>query len=214
MACILPDVLRSGSRYERWREGIAASADVISIEPMGRFDGDTDVDVFILVLARRDQPPGRAWPSEPGAPHRIEHDWDVHVGSVVPHRHPERGPLVRYLHAAALPPLAVAEQRETRRFDGRVFDPPFVVVRRTSRPRTSPGPRLIANVIHGRGPVAVENHLLVLKPRVGGVLACRRLIEHLTGAAISASLNHSAARRHLTVGDLRRLPAPPGNLRG
>ncbi len=50
IAAILPDVLRSGSRYERWRRVVGAHAVVDEIVPYGPFDRHADVDVFLLRL--------------------------------------------------------------------------------------------------------------------------------------------------------------------
>ena len=48
IAAILPDVLRSGSRYAGWREWILASGCVIRETPVGLFDRWTDVDVYLF----------------------------------------------------------------------------------------------------------------------------------------------------------------------
>lgn len=214
LLAILPDVLRSGSRYERWRDGIAEMTVITRVQPAGRFDALTDVDVFVLAAQRRATSESSGWPpapvSDPRASGRtVESLFDVTVGPVVPHRHPDVGPSIRYLHAKALPPHTRTELALTRGFKGRTHEPPFVVVRRTSRPSQSARPRLIANVITGEGPVAVENHLLVLCPRRGGESACQALVTHLRAKATTDRLDATAARRHLTVGDLRNLPAPP-----
>ena len=47
IVAILPDVLRSGSRYDKWRE-IVSQNNEIDIKIVGRFDSKTDVDVFLL----------------------------------------------------------------------------------------------------------------------------------------------------------------------
>jgi hypothetical protein len=206
IACILPDVLRSGSRYAKWRNGLASDAEVVGLEAAGRFDLSADVDVFLLVLRRSDE--GSSWPTSAVVGRTLGQDFNVRVGAVVPHRDEAMGPRVRYLDARALPPLAERELLRWRRFAGTTFVPPFVVVRRTSRPRLSPGPRLIVNVVEGDGPIAVENHLLVLTPHRGGAAACKRLARYLTSEQVTAQLDATAARRHLTVGDLRGLPAP------
>lgn len=49
---ILPDVLRSGSRYAKWRSHIETLASVDAIDVHGAFDVYADVDVFILRLTR------------------------------------------------------------------------------------------------------------------------------------------------------------------
>ncbi len=51
IVAILPDVLRTGTRYSRWREYVAKHAAINSIRIVGRFDGGADVDVFILDLS-------------------------------------------------------------------------------------------------------------------------------------------------------------------
>ena len=45
---VLPDVLRSGSRYRKWRTEIDQLLDVSTVTPLGQFDRWTDVNVFIL----------------------------------------------------------------------------------------------------------------------------------------------------------------------
>jgi N-6 DNA Methylase len=45
---ILPDVLRTGSRYEKWRQMITAKATVHSVEIVGQFDELTEISVFLL----------------------------------------------------------------------------------------------------------------------------------------------------------------------
>jgi hypothetical protein len=48
VVAILPDVLRSGTRYEKRRHIISSLCSSIKIEVVGRFDDTTDVDVFIM----------------------------------------------------------------------------------------------------------------------------------------------------------------------
>lgn len=48
IVAILPEVLRSGSRYEKWRTAIQRYVDVRSIRTYGQFDKKTDVHVFVL----------------------------------------------------------------------------------------------------------------------------------------------------------------------
>jgi len=47
VSAILPDVLRSGTRYGKWRSLISAKLNC-SVLSAGRFDSKTDVDVFLL----------------------------------------------------------------------------------------------------------------------------------------------------------------------
>lgn len=50
---ILPDVLRSGSRYEKWRTHISSVCDVTGIKLFGQFDHYADVDVFSVLLKKK-----------------------------------------------------------------------------------------------------------------------------------------------------------------
>ncbi len=47
VSAILPDVLRSGSRYDNWRDFVSNKVQG-KCEIYGRFSNNTDVDVFIL----------------------------------------------------------------------------------------------------------------------------------------------------------------------
>ena len=56
LTAILPDVIRTGSRYERLRSHVESLLHVSSIEPYGRFDRWTDIDVFVLSGVVADEP--------------------------------------------------------------------------------------------------------------------------------------------------------------
>ena len=47
---ILPDVLRTGTRYEKWRKMIAEKARVNNVQIAGQFDELTEISVFLLEL--------------------------------------------------------------------------------------------------------------------------------------------------------------------
>ena len=51
---ILPDVLRSGSRYDKWRKMIWEKCTSGPIKLLGQFDKHTDVDVFAITLKKRE----------------------------------------------------------------------------------------------------------------------------------------------------------------
>jgi hypothetical protein len=124
---------------------------------------------------------------------------------VVPHRSPELGPFRRYICSKGLPTgKEVFRIANKRRFEGTVVIPPFVVIRRTSRPEDDP--RLCATLILGSQPVAVENHLIVCRPARGGVTLCRRLLPQLRAAKATRFLRDAIRCRHLTVGVVKRLP--------
>lgn len=46
VCALLPDVLRSGTRYQKWREWVIKNSFIEKVEIVGRFDKYADVDVF------------------------------------------------------------------------------------------------------------------------------------------------------------------------
>lgn len=202
---LLPDVLRSGSRYGRWRRSVGARLEIGDLDLAGQFDALTDVDVFVLD-GRRSERADVGWAPEDRGDSRLA-DWcSVMVGSVVDGRDPHEGPRVPYITTRELPLEGSFEPRRERAFAKRLFAPPFVVVRRTSRPSVGDQPRLRPVVVTGQRNVAVENHLLVLQPRGGGLGACRDLASRLRTSRVTDWLDLRIRLRHLTVGALRDLP--------
>lgn len=210
IVAILPDVLRSGSNYAKWRKEIAAHAIIEEIKVIGKFDTWTDVDVFLLRLTVGD-----------AQKHKIQSDWwkgrreedgltvggqfEIEVGRVVPHRDPKKGRWHPYIYSRVLPKWKTVRTFSThRRFAGKVFKPPFVVVRRTSRPEDQH--RAVGTVVSGHEKIAVENHLIVLTPKDGLVRTCRKLLEVLRSPQTNDWLNERIRCRHLTVPALQELP--------
>jgi len=85
-----------------------------------------------------------------------------------------------------------------------VISPPFVVIRRTSSP--SDNPRARATIIRGNQSVAVENHLIALKPKSGYVRDCQKLTKMLAKPATDIFLNQRIRCRHLTVSAVKDIP--------
>ncbi|MGB8984307.1 MAG: N-6 DNA methylase, partial [Anaerolineales bacterium] len=136
---ILPDVLRSGSRYADWRDHISESAEIERVTLSGQFDQWTDIHVFILQLrvTKPEKKLGTAWNKKPvnSKIGKVGDDFEVHVGAVVPYRDKKIGKNYPYLIAKNLSAWdRIDEISRIRRFSGTVYEPPFVVVRRTSRP--------------------------------------------------------------------------------
>ena len=208
IGAILPEVLRSGSRYERWRNVIGSLGLIRHKRPLGLFDRWTDVDVFLLDFLRTVERRGKGEVTiKTGAREfgGIGKRFAVHVGPVVPHRHKKVGPAVCYIHARSVPAWGEWRQiREKRKFSGRLIDPPFVVVRRTSRP--DDGKRAVATVVLGESAVAVENHLIVLVPQDGTIHACRELMKRLKSPRTDQWLNKRLRCRHLTTRVLAEMP--------
>lgn len=208
LTAVLPDVLRSGSFQHQWRERVSDLAEVWSVKHHGIFDDFADVDVFRLDLLRRAGTDAnlRRWPKpRVRAKGTIGDYFDVHVGRVVPHRDDEAGPLRRYIHPRNIPVWQeVTRISEKRQHEGLAYQPPFVVLRRTSRPGHPY--RAAATVILGKAPVAVENHLIVCEPHDRSANTCRSLMKQLHTQRVNAFLNQRIRCRHLTVGSVAAIP--------
>ena len=208
LTAILPDVIRTGTRYSRLRSIVAERLSTPEIELYGQFDEWTDVDVFILRGIIRDKPSKirsvEWW--NPTSGRRLGDIFNVHVGPVVPHRDADSGPLQPYLFARAIPQEGEFDisRAERRGYTKRSFKPPFVVVRRTSRP----GERLRGNglVVVGEEDVQIENHLLVLQPKDGSLDTCQSVIDLLKTTCAKRWLDERIRCRHLTVGAISEMP--------
>lgn len=202
LVAILPDVLRSGSRYERWRAKLEKETNNGLVDLHGRFSKSVDVDVFILSLVKQYSSLAREIQWIPLAIDEADSVtvgdlFVVRVGPVVPHRLDEGEEAFPFLCAKNAPAFGVAFPKETIKFSGTKFVPPFVVVRRTSNPCDKN--RLITTLVKGAEPVAVENHLIVMKPLKGGVASCLRLIRALKDPRVTSRLNDVIRCRHLTT---------------
>jgi hypothetical protein len=206
---ILPEVLRSGSFSNQWRKRVGQLAEIQLVQPYGIFDDCADVDVFLLRLVCRSEIQElnpHVWTNIAAPRTKTVADFfDVHVGRVVPHRDKESGPLRRYIHARNIAVwMEVSRISEKRRHEGRAYKPPFVVLRRTSRPGDPY--RATATVILGTKPVAVENHLIVCEPHDKSADTCRDLMALLHTQRVNDFLDQRIRCRHLTVGAVREIP--------
>jgi len=205
---ILPDVLRSGSRYEKWRKSISEITKDLKIDIIGRFDPYTDVDVFILrgaISHKKSQNTRFPLNLKNKYKHKISDYFDVHVGTVVPHRDPRKGKIYPYIHARSVDPWQTINRiHEEIQTTNTVFKPPFVVVRRTSSPNDKY--RCKASIINVKNDVAVENHLIVITPRNASVENCKSLIEELKLPNTNEWLNNRIRCRHLTVSSIKDIP--------
>lgn len=207
LAAILPDVLRTGTRYKAWRHLLESSAKQMTIDVSGRFDKFTDVDVFLL---RATLGKGPVVISSWGYPKECEglqlRDlFHIHVGPVVPFRLTGRGPWRPYVHAELLPVGSTAcDFSEHIRFQGTTYLPPFVLVRRTSK--SDYKQRCIGTLVLGKERLAVENHLLIMVPKNGKLQMCEELLSLLRSEATTEWMNQRIRCRHLTVGSVGELP--------
>jgi hypothetical protein len=212
LLAILPEVLRSGTRYGRWREKVAAASSLNSLRELGQFDSATDIHVFALDLTKISGIPtstSRAswWTQSDRDPEHgtVGDNFEVKVGAVVPHRHLEVGSEFGYVAARDLVAWSsVKKVAARRRFEGRVDSGPVVAIRRTSRPGELFRAR--GTIIEDVGPVAYENHLIVLRPRDGKVTTCERLLENLKDPRTTLFLDETIKLRHLTVSSVRDIP--------
>lgn len=211
LIAILPDVIRTGSRYGRLRGAVADHLQSWRVSPYGQFDKWTDVDVFILNakvgLPSEDGDSPNWWHAVKGE--QLQRSYRVSVGPVVPHRDPEGETAHPFLSVRSVPVGGVIDVSnvQKRRFNSRLFDPPFVVVRRTSRPDEQS--RGVGTLILGTVGVLVENHLLVIQPKRQSRRDCDRLIKHLDSVEAKNWLNNRIRCRHLTVGAIREMPMAP-----
>lgn len=205
ISAILPDVLRSGSRYQSWRDFVSDNVNG-SVRIAGRFNQKTDIDVF-LIQGTLGYKTARniVWFMQPCHSSSIVDHFDVCIGPLVAYRDPLEGPLSPYAHSKNTPLWnTISELGEFRHFKGRLIFPPFVVIRRTSSPTDKY--RASAAIIVGAEPVAVENHLIVVKPRNAKLEDCRKLLETLKSAKTNEFINGRIRCRHLTVGVVKEIP--------
>jgi hypothetical protein len=201
---VLPDVLRSGSRYSKWRKHIGTLCSY-DLKEAGKFDKRTDVDVFFYYgSSARNQFADNCW-TEKSVGITIEDKFDVSIGPLVAYRDKEIGNSALYLDSRSFRHSETIEKiRSKRRTKSKLINPPFVVVKRTSSP--SDRIRAKAALVSGNQPIAIENHLIVLKPKKGGLNACRSLIKILQQDSTNNFLNSRIRCRHLTVGSVKEIP--------
>lgn len=206
VAAILPEVLRCGTRYSRFRSRLLSLGIRGDFSSKGRFDSWTDVDIFTTLL--NESQDENLWKYEAGesaAEVTVGDIFKVSVGPVVPHRHPLKGKWHRYICAKTVPAWSQRhEPVNSRRFTGTVFTPPFVVVRRTSSP--SDKNRATGSLIIGNKSVAVENHLIVLCPNDGSIETCKSLMQVLSHKDTTDFLNREIRCRHLTTTSVKSIP--------
>lgn len=203
---LIPDVLRSGSSYAKFRTELTNLVNITSFKPFGAFGTQADIDVAILVATSK--PPEEALielQPEISNEQCIEDFFSVSVGPVVPHRTPTDGKLYGYLTAKnAVVGEEIKAASEFATYNCRIERGPFVIVRRTSSP--SDKKRARSTLFSSREEALVENHLLILKPKDKKISTCRMLLSVLDNDRTDAWLNHRIRCRHLTVGAIKSLP--------
>lgn len=207
VSAILPDVLRAGTRYEYFRQFCSSQYEA-QCNIWGRFNKKTDVDVFLLVgkLKTQENDIFIKWQENSDSDVGVLSDsFDVSVGPLVAYRDPLIGNEYAYFHSKNTPAWEILNTPiETRKFKGRVIQPPCVLVKRTS----SPGDkyRATATIINIKDSIAVENHLMVIKPKNNSLQDCKKLMKILQSKETNEFLNKAIRLRHLTVKVLKDLP--------
>lgn len=206
---ILPEVLRSGSRYEGFRNFVSSKMSA-SCNIWGRFNAKTDVDVFVLCGIVQQNESSILWHAKVENYIQLSDLYDVRVGPLVAYRDPEEGELYPYIHPRNAPRWQTLKNiDEVRRFDGAVIESPFIVVKRTSSP--SDRYRASATIIGGKQSVAVENHMIVIKPKSCTLQDCKKLLKILKSQQTNDFLNERIRLRHLTVGVVKDIPISQGH---
>ncbi|QIF95940.1 SAM-dependent DNA methyltransferase [Proteus vulgaris] len=205
VSAILPDVLRSGTRYTDFREFVSRSLQA-KCKIWGRFNLKTDVDVFVLsgtIVNNSEQ--DIKWYKEIEKSSKLSDRYDVRVGPLVPYRDPDEGYEYPYFYPKNCPTWGVVKMNtEVRRFKGTVLKAPFVLVKRTSSP--SDKFRAAATLVNIKGFVAVENHMIVITPKSGKLEECKKLMKILKSQSTNNFLNDRARMRHLTVSIIKDIP--------
>lgn len=204
ISAILPDVLRSGSRYTEFRKFVANSFKA-KAEIWGRFNRKTDVDVFLLSGVTSASKNEILWHSLNSDTESISDYFDVRIGPLVAYRDPEEGQEYPYFYPKICPKWErISEVIEKRKFSGTALLPPFIVIKRTSSP--SDRHRASATLISLKEPVVVENHMIVVTPKDGKIGTCKKLMRVLQSHKTNSFLNERIRLRHLTVGVIKDIP--------
>lgn len=203
---LVPDVLRSGSSYERFRREFRNIVDVSSFDPFGAFGTQADIDVAILAaITKAPICVNKVVQIESAQDKKVGDFFDVSVGPVVPHRTPITGKVYGYLTAKnAVVGKDISCPEEFASYACRLEKGPLVIVRRTSSP--SDRKRARSTLVTYSKELLVENHLLILKPKDKKVSTCRALLRVLNDQSTDVWLNEFIRCRHLTVGSLKQLP--------
>lgn len=201
LLALLPDVLRSGTRYSRWRDEVESLGRVTDLQIHGVFDEETDVHVFLLRVVAGEASGRFQW-SGASTDRTLGQLCNVRVGPVVPHRDPAAGPVVPFVTARNL----TSGVDEVRAFAGRLVGGPMILVNRTSRPGEAP--RVRARKREQAEPAAVENHLLVVTPKVAASPTIHDILKVLQSRQTAEFLDERIRCRHLTVTALKEIPWP------
>lgn len=208
---ILPDVLRSGSRYDKWRTLVQQTCIIKKVRLLGQFDQYADVDVFALKLTKRKEiittkEASKKWqPKNITSCKTLDNLFKICVGPVVDNRDACKGDRLNYIVSKGLAGWNETNNVSlTREHEGKSFISPFIVIKRTSR--MSDIHRAVATIINIPLPVYVDNHLIILKPKSGTLKDCRTALSILKDKRTDDWINDQIRCRHLTVKVVSQIP--------
>ncbi len=203
---ILPEVLRSGTNYSKWRDLISSKISA-EIKSYGQFDRNTNVDVFLLIGGKN---------SITGCDFNIPNSensltisdfFKVSVGPVVQHRSKEDGSLYPFITPKMIKSNNIVNTDDSidkRKFIATLYEPPFLVIKRTSSP--SDKIRAKACLVLGSTPVLVDNHFIIVKSINDDIAIYKKLLIFLQSTDISQYLNNNIRCRHLTTKVIKKIP--------
>ncbi|MDE4024981.1 N-6 DNA methylase [Glaesserella parasuis] len=201
---ILPDILRSGSRFNHFRDFVSENL-LGKVQIWGRFANTADVDVFILSGIKQQVAGSVEWSSSLNWANCLATQYDVCIGPLVAYRDKQEGESYPYFHAKNCRNWeTITAVSEMRAFSGKTIQPPCVLIKRTSSP--SDKYRAAATLINLKQPIAVENHLIVVTAKDKTLKSCQRLLKMLAKDEVNQFLNEQIRARHLTVGVIKSIP--------
>lgn len=204
IAGVFPDVIRSGSRYYKLRKYVDSQL-TIKCLISGKFNAKTNVDIFLLHGKKTNALIANNWYPLHSNENTVGDFFNVYTGPLVPFRHKEEGKLSPYIHPKNIKVWGTNKRcNEKIRFSGTLHTPPFVVCKRTSAPKHQF--RASSSLIMWKTPTAVENHLLVLKPKNDDAKICFQLMDLLMSEEVNKFLNNRIRCRHLTVSAVKEIP--------
>ena len=205
IVAILPDILRSGPRFNHFRAFVSTML-LGKTKIWGVFSSSADVDVFILSGKKLKNSCPIEWVSEPKfRGKKLSSEYDVCIGPLVAYRDKQEGEVYPYFHPKNCKTWEVITAiSEFRAFKGKAITPPCILIKRTSSP--SDKFRAAATLINLSQPIAVENHMIVVTPKDGTLQSCKKLLKILAKPEINQFLNEHIRARHLTVGAIKSLP--------
>lgn len=206
IVAILPDVLRAGSRYEKWRKLTSSLLLNLTITAEKKFDKQTNVDVFIL-NGRKEENHSTNWPYLKETSMTLKDFFDISVGPYVPYRATHEGDKRPYIFPLNLKTWETTDIENITSFteyDGTLFLPPLIAIRRTSSPKDKY--RASASLVLGKKQMVVENHLIICKPKDNKLETCEKLFVYLKSKKVNDFLNERIRCRHLTVTAVKEIP--------